>query len=104
MTWHVQRDVDPQIRLTLAQASLVSTKHTAKSDAHRIPLRTPIHPRRQILVGTDINIQAVGLIAPTTFIGRHVRLAVILRIPGRTGVYDFDDDSPIDLVVGRRAV
>ena len=37
-------------------------------------------------------------------IGRHVRLAVILRVSGWTGVYYLDDDTSVDLVIGRRAI
>lgn len=73
-------------------------------DTHRIPLHTPIHPRRKILVSTDIDIQAIGLITPTSLIGWDVRLAIILRISGGTCIYYFDDDTSIDLVIGRRAV
>lgn len=57
-----------------------------------------------MLVSTDINIQAIGLITPTSLIGWDVRLAMILRISSGTCIYYFDDDTSIDLVIGRRAV
>ncbi len=76
----------------------------ADTETHRIPFQTPIHPRRKMFISPDIDVQAVGLITSTSFIGRHVRLAVILRISGRTRVYYLNDNASIDLVVGRRAV
>lgn len=86
MAWYVERDVDPQVRLT------------------RIPRDAPIHPPREILVGADINVQAVGPVAAAPFVGRHVRLAVVPRIPRRTRVHDLDDDASVYCFVGRRAV
>lgn len=71
---------------------------------HCIPLHTPIHAPGKVFVSADIDVQAIGLVTPTPFVGRHVRLAVILRIAGRTRVHDLDDDASVDLVVGRGAV
>lgn len=111
MAWYVERDVDPQVRLTLG-GNIVSNfrppphthTHGKHGKAHRIPRHTPTHPPREILVGADINVQAVGPVAPAPFVGRHVRLAVIPRIPRRTRVHDLDDDASVYCFVGRRAV
>lgn len=97
MAWHVQRDVNPQVRFTLVGTRSVSTPRMAHSETHPIPLHTPIHHRCKHFVSTDIDVQAVGLITPTSLIGRHLRLAVVLRITGRTRIHDLDDDTAGDL-------
>ena len=105
MARHVQRDVDPQIWLTLSQPrQQANTQNKSQKKTHRIPLHTPIHPHGKIPVSTDIDIQTIGLITPASFIGRDFGLAIILRVPRRAGVDDLDDDGPVDLVVGGRAV
>ena len=99
MARHVQRDVDPQIGLTLClshQQNLNRATHTK--------LPASVHPQRKIPISTDIDIQTIGLIASASFVGRDFRLAIILRVPRRTGVDDLDDDGPVDLIVGGRAV
>ena len=104
MARHVQRDVDPQIGLTLCQSHQQTLHKTTSVRTHRIPLHPPVHPQRKISISTDIDIQTIGLIASASFIGRDFGLAIILRIPRRTGVNDLDDDGPVYLVVGGRAV
>ena len=84
---------------------IISLRHThiksSKSrKTHRIPLHAPVHPRCKVPVSPDINVQAIGLVAPASFIGRHVRLAVVLGVAGRARVHDLDDDGPIDLIGG----
>ena len=71
---------------------------------HRIPLHAPVHPQRKVPISTDIDVQTVGPVTPASLIGRDFGLAIILRVPRRTGVDDLDDDGPVDLVVGGRAV
>ena len=76
-----------------------------KKRAHRIPLHAPIHhPRGKGSVSPDVDVQAVGLVAATSFVGRHVCLAVILRVARGTGVDYLDDDSAVDLGAGVGAV
>lgn len=80
MARYIQRNIDPQIRLM------------------RIPLHTPTHhPRGKAPVSTDVDVQAVGLVATTSFVGWDVCLAVVLRVPRGTGVDYLDDDSAVDL-------
>ena len=88
---------------TLISKQLHENKNPAKK-THRIPRHASIHPQRKIPISVDIDIQAVGLVTPASLVGRNLGLAVILRVPRRTGVDNLDDDGSVDLVGGGRAV
>ena len=114
LAWHVQRDVDYQIRLTLERRTSSASaprnrdrldqNKKKRKETDRIPQHAPFHPHGQILISSDIDIQAVGLITSTALIRRDACLAVILRVSRRTGIYNLDDDGSIDLVGGDGAV
>ena len=97
MARYIQRDIDPQIWLMLHAISSAHTSHK-KRTAHRIPLHAPAHhPCGKVPVSTDVDVQAVGLVAAASFVGGHVCLAVVLRVARGAGVDYLDDDSAVDL-------
>ena len=69
-----------------------------------VTYQNPSIALRKFLVSTDVDVQAIRLIAATTFLRRNVRLAVIERVTGWTGVHDLDNNATVDDVIGSVAI